>query len=161
MICFRFSPTSGACAVFASSLLLVGSALALSPADLSGRPPAFEKGKTGGAAVYTEREKLHVLFTGNDKSQLFRGKLCSKSGISGLTPTALEGNDEVKLSPEGKCVWFKFQTGAEFDGFQIDLPKDLTFFEARRGRQSLAGKEVWLGQKGLHPKQTPFSFTGR
>jgi hypothetical protein len=142
----------------ASILPVTAATLALTPADFAGSPSSFKQGTANAAAVWEAGGALHVRFTSDGGEQRYTGKVCGKDNADGLAAVLNEGPDSVWVGPEGKCVWFKFTTRGDVDGFDVRAGGKLVFFDLRRGGEPLAPESVWIGSGNRHPEHSPFTL---
>lgn len=146
------------------SLALSATAWALTPQQFQGKPESFAPKAVDGAAVWQDGKQLKVRFTTPGKSQTFRGRVCSPEGIQGLVPHQLESTDSAKVGPKGKCIWFKFVTSGQIDGFDFNAPtKRDVIFDFKTGTKQMArtqldAKRILIGASNAHPKHNPFTW---
>jgi hypothetical protein len=135
------------------------SALALGSSDFRGKPSGFQAGKQTGAAVWHDDERLHIEVTNQGaRATAFSGKVCAKSSIVGLESVGLEEGDSVRLGPKGRCVWLKLTTRGGSDGFSLQRPSGVVFFDLKQGKRQLPPERIWVGAAGKHPTSSPFTY---
>jgi hypothetical protein len=141
------------------ALFSAGAAFALSPESFVGRPTQFKAGTVSGAAVWRDGDTFKVRFSASGEERHYRGKVCSREGIELLEVVGTSQGDSAQLTPEGKCISFKLTVGASIEGFDFATPKEVIIFDLREGHKQLSTERVWIGSRGVHPANTPFSLT--
>jgi hypothetical protein len=141
-----------------AALLVSSAALAMSSADFDGKPSQFVPGRQNAAAVWLDATGLHVRFTTDGARHRFIGKVCAKEKAEGLKAVDLEADDALWLGPEGKCVWFKFWTEGQVDGFDVNAAGNAVLFDLEFNQRPLLPEQIWIGKDNKHPEHSPFAL---
>jgi hypothetical protein len=148
----------------------------------TGRPEKLEEGQPPQFAVWRDDEGFHVRVTTEGKQTRYKGTIAVKGGTidelaaydaANAAKTATDkrafrgGTDRWALDDKKAVVTFDFVTDKLEDGVDLKLSAGVETveldFESGSGGKTAATKKnparVFVGAKGAHPKEVPFTLT--
>jgi hypothetical protein len=122
---------------------------------VQGAPP-FAGGDDGGVYVWHD-DGFHLRVTHrNNHDQVYAGTITSPTPLH-LNPVALEPNDRLDLSPDGRTLFFAFNNYGHDDGadFTTDCADQLTLGPLSVDDAPLPPWRIYLGANEVHPEHNP------
>jgi hypothetical protein len=125
---------------------------------VQGAPP-FAPGDRGGAYLWHDNGfHLRVTHRGDDRA-VYAGTITSPTPMH-AAPVALESDDRVDLSPDGRTLSFSFVNYGHTDGvdFVTDCADYLTAGPFTADNAPLTTDRIYLGANEVHPDHNPLTI---
>ena len=120
--------------------------------------PIFHAMMTRRFVVWENLGVFRLRTTTKQASNRFHGAIYAPSGtFDQVRMIRRDRGDFVKLSRDGKWLWFSFVTQKGVDGmnFRTDADSLVCFFYINK-RKAAEKQEIFLGRRGVHPMNNPF-----
>ena len=128
---------------------------ALPPGKFIGAPQ-FDKAKDHAAFIWNDKDGFHVRIRGTKKKKNFNGKVCTDKRVITMTPSGLEGKDEVRLDRKSRCITFRFSSNAkDMDGFDFRAGGKRLLFDVRADDLPFKSRYFHIGKDNAKPAAFP------
>jgi len=148
-------------ALFATGALLVALvpvASAASPSRVVGAPNITESSPTGYYMWHTD-DGFHLRTHGPGAQHDFDAVLKTRGTFENVSVVKLEADDHVDVVDGGHKMIIHFRTFDLTDGVNFTIRDgDRLRLNLRLDDRPAATSEIFLGEKGVHPKHNPFTI---
>ncbi|MCX7781210.1 MAG: hypothetical protein N2491_09925 [Negativicutes bacterium] len=137
---------------------LSGYALAW-PGHLEGKPDAFRPGDTRGYFIWHDDNGMHLRTTTRGHERIFTGVIRTDGKFVNVDDFKMEGNDRIRVSRDRDTIWFRLSTAGAVDGLNFRIKGgDYVHFELYMDGHRIDRKEIFLGDRGWHPRSSSFTI---
>lgn len=145
--------------VFALTLVaLTGSAFAW-PGYLEGKPDALQRWDARGYFIWHDNKGMHLRTATHGQERVFTGVIRTDGKFTNVDDFRLEGADRIRLSRDRDTITFRFVTGRAAEGLDFRLKNgERVTFELYMDGHRIDRKEIFLGDRGRHPRSSHFSL---
>jgi hypothetical protein len=120
--------------------------------------PTIEEGKVLGYFIWVDKEGFHLRWCTDGKPYLFTGRIDTDKPVKELKDVRSEPGGWAKIYG-GRIVMFSKTSRGQVDGLDLSVPQGrIVQIEFHIDGKEPTAEQVFLGQKGAHPKGVPLKI---
>ena len=120
--------------------------------------PGIEEGKVLGYFIWVDQEGFHLRWCTDGKPYLFTGRIDADKPIKGLTDVREESGGWAKIYGN-RIVMFSKTSRGQVDGLDLTIPQGrIVQIEFHIDGKEPTPEQIFLGEKGAHPKGVPLKI---
>ena len=120
--------------------------------------PAIEEGKVLGYFIWVDKQGFHLRWCTDGKPYLFTGRIDTDKKVKELKDVKAETGGWAKIYGN-RIVMFSKTSRGPVDGLDLTIPQGrIVQIEFHIDGKEPTPEQVFLGQKGAHPKGVPLKI---
>lgn len=120
--------------------------------------PTIDEGKVLGYFIWVDKAGFHLRWSTDGKPFLFTGRIDTDKPVKELKDVRTEPGGWAKIYG-GRIVMFSKTSRGQVDGLDLAIPQGrIVQIEFHIDGKEPAPEQVFLGEKGTHPKGVPLKI---